>query len=51
MDSHGTPQQDKTSKFDGIEDALDVETSIAPASKPLPPEKKSKKYPHQPKNS
>ena len=40
MDSHGTPQQDKTSKFDGIEDALDVETSIAPASKPLPPEKK-----------
>ena len=29
-----TQQQDKTNKYDGIEDALDVETEIVPADKP-----------------
>ena len=30
MASQGTQQQDKTSKFEAIEEALDVETSIIP---------------------
>ena len=33
MDSHGTPQQESTNKFNGIEDAMDVETDIVPAEK------------------
>tara|TARA_Y100000004_G_scaffold143759_1_gene163658 strand:- start:256 stop:702 length:447 start_codon:yes stop_codon:yes gene_type:complete len=31
MDSQETQSQDKTSKFDGIEDAMDVDTDIVPA--------------------
>jgi hypothetical protein len=30
MQNNTTPSQDKTKKFDGIEDALDVETAIVP---------------------
>jgi len=35
MDSQETQQQDKTSKYDGIEEALEVETSIVP-NEPAP---------------
>ena len=38
MDSQETQSQDKTSKFDGIEDAMDVDTDIVPAE-PAPIEK------------
>ena len=38
MQNNTTPSQDKTKKFDGIEDALDIETSIVPAD-PAPIEK------------
>lgn len=34
MDSHETPSQETTSKFDGIEDALDVATDIVKKEKP-----------------
>lgn len=34
MDSHETPSQETTSKFDGIEDALDVSTDIVKKEKP-----------------
>ena len=36
MDSHETQPQDKTSKFDGIEDALDVKTDIVPVETTAP---------------
>ena len=32
-----TQSQDKTSNYEGIEDALDVSSEIVPASKPAPP--------------
>jgi len=35
MDSQETQRQDKTSKYDGIEEALEVETSIVP-NEPAP---------------
>ena len=34
MPSRETQSQDKTSKFDGIEDALDVQSDIVPVDKP-----------------
>ena len=34
MDSHETPSQETTSKYDGIEDALDVSTDIVKKEKP-----------------
>ena len=36
MDSHETPQQESTNKFDGIEDALDVKTDIVPVETTAP---------------
>ena len=35
-ESHETQPQDKTSKFDGIEDALDVKTDIVPVETTAP---------------
>ena len=34
MPSRETQSQDKTSKFDGIEEALDVQSDIVPVEKP-----------------
>ena len=34
MPSQETPSQDKTNKYDGIEDALDVSSDIVPEEKP-----------------
>lgn len=34
MDSHETPSQETTNKYDGIEDALDVSTDIVKKEKP-----------------
>ena len=34
MPSQETPSQDKTNKYDGIEEALDVSSDIVPEEKP-----------------